>query len=658
VKISVQNDTGTIQDTPNFPPIANRIGVQVTVLGHDKLFTMESLPALFPPEIWTMILKHDFLQRVDLKNVRLVCRALREIVTPMLFEEVCFSASFDTVISFSHLLTSQDLVQHVKTLVVDTTTYKKCDTKEDYAKLASSHFRDTLYLSGPAFECSNLMEMLDERPYIRIPGYHWTEGAGFSFHTGYIQYQAAAEFQALYLEHDCYSDLVHVIPQLKDLRRIKLSPDWHLPSSHLQQLRKVAWHPAFEEEIDNSESILDLITRQVAWHPLGIQGWVFTGPGPTARNMYPLHVPPTRSFPPAKPAPFLIQTAMPPDLCYDASIVGHLIQALSTCNTTLEQVSFSGLPIYSLARHATKYPFPSTNTMILSMDIFRSLKKLTLEMDHESSVDPADQSVFLDTHKIFSKFTQAMSNVEVLSIGFSGWPETSCEVPHDLFKLMLEDSSQHASHDRTIFTCHRDELSTTDVNDTRNLSVWCPSSEVPRYDLFKNPPANPQLALPLHESSSKLLRILPVSPWPRLINLTLNQIVATKFDLASMMIMVAPTLRALTLNQVTIRDCPCEFDERLHDDELVDVDEPSQLKSLQWYEVKIMLHNVLKLDACVIQGWYERVFVNEVSRRLEWTESEVTDVINSVDNFLGRYVLESEGESPALWLRKMKTPAI
>lgn len=266
------------------------------MIRRDELFTMLTLPALslFPREVWEIILKDDCLHRADLKKIRLVARTLSDIVTPTLFEQICFSANVETIYAFTQLLRCENLVQHVKTLVVYTTTYKHCETTEHYAELVRLHFLSTLELRRPAFSKENLMKILDSRPHTTIPGYPAIENESAQiFRMGYKQYLSAAEFQDKYLEYLCYEDLVCVIACLKGLRRIILSPNWHLPGGHLHRLSAVTWDPEIKKEIEHSESLLDLITRQSEFHPLEHRGWVFTGPGPTARSMHPLHIPPT-----------------------------------------------------------------------------------------------------------------------------------------------------------------------------------------------------------------------------------------------------------------------------------------------------------------------------------------------------------------------------
>jgi hypothetical protein len=112
---------------------------------------------------------------------------------------------------------------------------------------------------------------------------------------------------------------------------------------------------------------------------------------------------------------------------------------------------------------------------------------------------------------------------------------------------------------------------------------------------------------------------------------------------------VAPSLRDLTLKAITLRDCPCDTEdrwyryiglERLH----------AHADKHQWYDVAIMLNKVLNLEKCLIINWHRSRFVRKVSNLRSRPEAEIITILRATGNILGKYVLESKGESPALWL--------
>lgn len=197
----------------------------------------------------------------------------------------------------------------------------------------------------------------------------------------------------------------------------------------------------------------------------------------------------------------------PTDAC--KSFIGlHLAHTLSACDTKLVQLSFTGLPIYSFGRYYRKHSFRTTVNPLIC--VFRSLKTLTLNLDHES-LEP-DQPLFLDTYKYFPSAIQALNNVDTLSIGFSDCPDSSAEVPDELFKLMLEYQDQHSNHDPMLFTCHRHEECTSNPSNSRHYEIWCPFLEVPGFHTPKNRPLRSAQGLLSLNSSPQLLRILPFSP--------------------------------------------------------------------------------------------------------------------------------------------------
>ena len=69
-----------------------------------------SLP--LPPEVLILIIKR--IRKPDLKQVRLVCRSLRLLAAPLLFDQIAFSPSFHTLNIANH--TAQNFGGHVKTL--------------------------------------------------------------------------------------------------------------------------------------------------------------------------------------------------------------------------------------------------------------------------------------------------------------------------------------------------------------------------------------------------------------------------------------------------------------------------------------------------------------------------------------------------------------
>lgn len=589
---------------------------------------MPSLPvlSLFPAEVWEIILDSSCLQRADLKRIRLVARLLNDIVTARLFEQVCFSANGENLYALNQLLQSESLIRHVNTLLIDTTVYPYPESKQHYAQMAQHHFHSNLALTTPPFHAQNLENILNGSAHEEIPGYSWPQSADI-FCMGYRKYESAARFQENYISSDqCYVDLVHVLSSLSHLRTVALLPQWHLPSCHLQQLSTTTLDSNFRTEIKNSPSLSELIASRSQFRPLEHRGWVFTGPGPTARFMHPLHMPPVKDV-----------LTVPAN---SKSITGHLIGALLACNTQLQQLSLSPISIID----PQMISYISKNTKLLT-GIFRPLKTLTLYVHHITRLQ--DWRLLFNIHESFHNAIQSMKDIEVLSLRCPMGARTTST--NELFKLMLESCHPYRKSKYAALTCHRDEVFTSNVNDPRNFAIWLPSTEVLGHSTHENTSPIAAVGKDSPNSSPQLLRIMRSSPWPKLAKLNLHALSATKFDLASLMIMVAPSLRDLTLQSIELRNCPCDVMirsyRRRRRERLYTTGEKHQ-----WYDVAIMLNKVLNLEKCVIANWNASIFVQQVSHFLSRPGAEITPILYKTTNILGKYVLESKGESPALWL--------
>lgn len=586
---------------------------------------MSSLPAasLLPLEIWTIVLKDTCLREPDLKNIRATCKDFRDIVTPKLFQKVCFSVHSSNQWNLSQLLCAKHLVQHVNILVIDTTVYRSTDM-HTYARMAEKHFQNNLGLTMPGFLRHNLLAVLVGDSPAMFP---WDNPKSADiFNAGYRHHQSAAMVQDNYLQHDsCYEDLIVVLFCLNQLCCIYLSYDWHPTNKHVEQFANPVLDAAIENQIGNNESPSELIVPRPWFEPLYQRGWVFDGPGALARNFHPLHVPPMPAY------------------HYGSPVTRDLVKALSTYPTRLQHLQLCPMTLSSLY-----VPSPLIERRVWAGNLY-SLKALKISL-HDENI--AQYRWSLQLQGMLAEAIQAMEYVELLCLAgptrFEGCLVDE-QMGYELYKLLLEYPDPTRQLPPNYITCHRNETSTSNPDDTRNETIWLPIREVEGFSMTDTDLIGEPGTFDSPSQSPDLLRLRCNSPWPKLIKLELYNLIVTKFDLASLMIMVASSLRDLTLGNITMRDCPCRFGNRMPGD-VNDWHDETFIDELQWYEVAIMLNKILSLEKCLITDWVSEIFEMRVAKYLGRTEDEIREIVGKTDNILGRYVLESKGESPSLWM--------
>jgi hypothetical protein len=586
----------------------------------------ESAYGPLPPELWTHILLDSSFSGVDFKRFRLVNSGFKDIVTPTLFRHACYSITETNIANLDNLLAAEELRRNIKTLYIDNAIFIPRIPALEYRTLVASYMCEVL-------DASSLDPTQDSYP-TNTP-FHASPLPEETIVEGLSAYHAHAVFQQHFMRgayHGGLQHLKHALSMLPKLQSIELCPKW-VPSAP-GEFRDLVSSELLRKGIRKAGSttrLRDLCDNQVTISP-------FDQPGSTARSWNLLHLPPGY----VKDRFYFFE---PP---YEGEMLGHsLLPAICASGVKLDSLYSPGLDyppdngsvsFETLDRHHFDLPMVCVQSLSRvqgNENVLSSIRvlKLWLDPDHSYHLGPLK----LGNASWLNKALRRMSKVEELSI-VQVWVEDTYEPLLEMFKLLLKKTPLS---DR--FSCHADEKSTDDTG--FNELIWRPLCDLQGLEVKAGLFPSTQSVHPLHPN-----------PWPKLVKLDLFNIAATKDDLASLMITLAPSLRRLQLEHIQLGHCPCHQGKRRWLGENWRCWDPKPMESWMYerddlYDAIVMLNKTLQLCSCKI-GLLPldcRIFLQRIDAIPQLAHSRISTDLNS-NNLLGRYVLEAKAEGPALWL--------
>jgi hypothetical protein len=590
----------------------------------------ESAYGPLPPELWTRILLDSSFSGVDFKKFRLVNSVFKDIITPTLFRHAWYSVTETNIANLDNLLAAEELRRNIKTLYIDNAMFIPHLPAIEYRSLLAGYMHKVLHISS-------LDPTQDSEP-IRILA-HDPPLPEEIIEEGFVAYDLHASFQKHFLRDACHGGLQHLkhtLSKLPKLQSIELRPEW-VPSAP-GALRDTLLYEVFKRAFgkDGTHSRLPgSCKKQVPTSP-------FSQPGFTSRSWNPLHLPP--GFIKDRFLGFNQQHE-------NGTLADSLLPAICDSGVELDSLYLPGLnyPLDngSLSLEAFNCDYvelPIVRVQSLSRvqgseNVLSSIRVLKLWLDSSYSyhLGPLE----LAKANWLNKALRRMSKVEDLSI-VQVQERHAYDPLLEMFKLLLEKTPLSSK-----FSCHDNEKSPDDTDS--NELIWQPlcdlrSLEVKSSTLFP---------------SMQSIHPLNPNPWPKLVKLDLFHIAATKDDLASLMIILAPSLRRLQLNHLELGSCPCNRGQRVWFENQSDWwdyvgNHCWKHDGDRWYDAAVMLNKTLRLHSCyIILGMYN---YDEFLDRLkavhpnsQLSHDSIARDLND-KNLLGRYVLEAKGEGPALWL--------
>ena len=433
-----------------------------------------------------------------------------------------------------------------------------------------------------------------------------------------------------------------LLQQFNPLNNVELYRDW---------ATKLATTPPLQRLVCEDEHLSRQIQPQMRARPIQDDKKPvtspFVAPGLAARSMQPLFLP-----------PFHPKDGIGKN---ELEIVSSLLRALRKTNTNLERLSLPAdlylghelpetpmfargcsISICNLIGRGQKQAQDQDNPLVT---VFRPLKFLELRLHTQHLFENHRGGESQIVRGWLPKAIQSMGDVEELALAFEYNIEFNEDsgitnlADYELFKLMLEKKVNYGAE----FTCHRHESETTDPTNMQNASLFVSERRLTEQMEFHYQRGENRELMEMASDPSRQLRILHPCPWPKLVRLTLSNMKATQFDLASLLISVAPTLRDLTLDYIRLGLCPCSRRRRTSFLDLWPVGGIVSSRGAphvaSWFNALTMMAKVLTLDKCVIflHPYDSEAFIQELAKFMKLKVAQAMD-FEVLDQRVAEYV--------------------
>jgi hypothetical protein len=591
-----------------------------------------------PQEIWENIIKVGDLSGATLKALRLTTSFLKDFATPELFKVACVSVNKANIIAFEHILASPHLSRHIQTLVLDAATYESRITTKKYADRAAKYFKEVLGLKEPGYlSASNLREVLEDE----------TSNTAFGqlFRAGFVSYYTRAEFQdTMFSEaqqvrqepgrwhptldwinptrqimRPLFHDIFYSCPKLC---RVELSTRWESTTNEpLRQFLAATLTPA-ELGTITAGVPLSPITQQA-----GVAQSLFSGPGPLARSLHPLSLPPcvVVTVRGRRLSSMMLQSLIRQMTVSKGRIqcltLGHEDHYPEVLNLNpevphLRDTWTRSISPLELTLFPAKWSKPGVDALVLA---FSSLRVLKVRLSHGAYNSRTIRHAF-----------QSITGLEQLAFII----EDNGDIARysSLHELLLKDRQGNGD-------CHFHDAHLVDIYDHRSTSIFQP---VQSQDMLSFGDAHP----------ANMLRLLNPVPWQNMVSLRLGKMKATRHDLATLLIMVSPTLRHLSLYHVCLGSCTCVVPLQQWQPAWRGFKSDTSDRYDFWSKAVIMINNVLTLQTCEITLHGEDSQALERALLMTFSSSN-HDYVNEAmanDNLLGDYVIGAHRQTLKQWI--------
>lgn len=251
-------------------------GPTIQTLDYEKIG-----PGTLPAEIWLLIID-DSLTNPELKQVRLVSTAFYDYATPHLFRHVYFSLNEPNMKALANIAASPHLRNHVKSLYIDPAVYydRVVESAESYASKGEEYFSQLLgttpEVKEPRLSATMLRKMLIAYPEEQVArNLKLPVDLVRQFRAGFRSYNDQSRYQGSFgaaRERHWDACFVDALILFKNVTNVELHITWKDASA---SALKEYLYPSLHETNGTSN-----------------YRSCFRGPGPMARNMHPLHLPP------------------------------------------------------------------------------------------------------------------------------------------------------------------------------------------------------------------------------------------------------------------------------------------------------------------------------------------------------------------------------